>query len=98
MEKNKIIEKEFEYSPGLYRIIDEIIMNSVDNHHRADSGTNTLKVEMDQEWIHVFNNGKSIPIEIHPIEKIHVPELVFGHLLTGSNFDDEEIKLVRMCC
>eukprot|EP01080_Neovahlkampfia_damariscottae_P000190 gene190-4436_t len=93
-ENNKIIEKEIEFSPGLYRILDEIIMNAVDNHHRENTETNILKVNFESEWVHIFNNGKTIPIEIHSIEKIYIPELVFGHLLTGSNFNDEEIKLV----
>lgn len=34
-----------------------------------------------------------IPIEIHSTEKIYTPELIFGHLLAGSNFNDEEKKL-----
>ena len=42
--------------------------------------------------ISVWNNGEGIPIEEHPKEKILVPTLIFGHLLAGSNFDDEEQK------
>ena len=30
---------------------------------------------------------------IHEKEKIYVPELIFGHLLTGSNFDDTMRKV-----
>jgi len=37
----------------------------------------------------VFNNGKGIPVAIHQEHKIYVPELIFGHLLTGSNYNDE---------
>lgn len=40
-------------------------------------------------FISVRNNGQGIPIQIHDTEKIYIPELVFGHLLTGSNFQDE---------
>jgi len=39
--------------------------------------------------ISVLNDGKGIPIVTHPEYKIYVPELIFGHLLTGSNFDDD---------
>ena len=50
---------------------------------------NVLKVEINREEgsISVLNNGAGIPIEIHKEEKIYVPELIFGHLLTSSNYD-----------
>eukprot|EP00804_Cyclotella_cryptica_P000921 CCRYP_001141-RF/>CCRYP_001141-RF protein AED:0.38 eAED:0.38 QI:0/-1/0/1/-1/0/1/0/521 len=46
-----------------------------------------------QPYISICNNGKSIPIQIHKKEHIYIPELLFGHLLTGSNFDDDEKRL-----
>ncbi len=33
--------------------------------------------------ISVYNDGAAIPVELHKVEKIYVPELVFGHLLTS---------------
>jgi len=55
----------------------------------------TLKVVIDVEKneISVYNNGRGIPIEIHSQEKIYIPELIFGHLLSSSNYDDDEKKL-----
>ena len=55
----------------------------------------TLKVVIDVEKneISVYNNGRGIPIEIHSQEKICIPELIFGHLLSSSNYDDDEKKL-----
>ncbi|TCD61068.1 DNA topoisomerase 2 [Steccherinum ochraceum] len=55
----------------------------------------TLKVTIDPEnnTISVYNNGRGIPIEIHSREKIYIPELIFGHLLSSSNYDDDEKKL-----
>ena len=40
----------------------------------------------------VWNDGRGIPVELHPTEQLYVPELIFGHLLTGSNFDDDQKK------
>ena len=40
----------------------------------------------------VFNNGKAIPVVVHKEHKIYVPELVFGHLLTSSNYNDNQQK------
>jgi DNA topoisomerase II len=47
--------------------------------------------------IQVWNNGFGIPVDIHKEEGVYVPELIFGHLLTSSNYDDNE-KKVRLCC
>ena len=55
----------------------------------------TIKVSIDIEesTISVYNSGKGIPIEIHSQEKMYIPELIFGHLLSSSNYDDDEKKL-----
>ncbi len=45
-----------------------------------------------ENTISIENNGKGIPIVIHAKEKVYVPELIFGHLLTSSNYDDNEKK------
>ena len=56
---------------------------------------NAFKVKIDREAgsIEVWNNGKGIPIEMHKKEGIWIPELIFGHLLTSSNYDDEQKKV-----
>ena len=60
-----------------------------------DPNMDTVKVSVDPEnnTISVFNNGRGIPIEIHSTEKVYIPELIFGHLLSSSNYDDDEKKL-----
>lgn len=45
--------------------------------------------------ITVLNNGAGIPVEVHKVEKVYVPELIFGHLLTSSNYNDNEKKASR---
>lgn len=79
--------------PGLYKIFDEIIVNACDNKQR-DKTMDTIKVTIDAEkgMIAVWNNGKGIPVVMHKEHNVYVPELIFGHLLTGSNFDDKKKK------
>lgn len=89
---NKIVQKSITYIPGLYKIFDEILVNAADNYQR-DKSMSQIKVSLNQSSITVYNNGKSIPVAIHPKEKIYVPELVFGHLLTSSNYDDSDKKV-----
>ena len=45
--------------------------------------------------ITVINDGKSIPVQIHREHKIYVAELIFGHLLTSSNYEDKKKKVTR---
>ena len=40
-----------------------------------------------------MNNGRGIPIEIHKEHQVYVPELIFGHMMTSSNYDDDEKKV-----
>ena len=70
------------------------MVNAADNIQR-DKKTNTIKVNIDQKQnrITVWNNGKGIPIEVHKEHGCYVPELVFGHLLTSSNYDDKQKKV-----
>ncbi|CAB3401696.1 unnamed protein product [Caenorhabditis bovis] len=83
------------YPPGLIKIFDEILVNAADNKMR-DPSMNRLEVEIDRRSgrIGVWNNGKGLPVEIHPTERIYVPTLVFGNLFTSSNYDDSEVKVV----
>ncbi|EEP78152.1 DNA topoisomerase 2 [Uncinocarpus reesii 1704] len=86
--------REVSYVPGLYKIFDEILVNAADNKQR-DSSMSEIRVTLDKEAgeISVWNNGRGIPVEIHSKEKIYIPELIFGHLLTSSNYDDDQAKV-----
>lgn len=90
---NNVVQKQISYCPGLFKIFDEIIVNAADNKQR-DPTMNRIEVNInaDENFIRVWNNGNGIPVKIHAVEKIYVAELIFGHLLTGSNFDDGEQK------
>lgn len=80
--------RDVNYIPAMYRIIDELLVNAVDNYNRPNTGTNALKIELNIEtgWISVYNNGKSVPVVLHEKENMMVPELVFGYLLTGMQY------------
>ncbi|XP_030203149.1 DNA topoisomerase 2-beta isoform X2 [Gadus morhua] len=86
--------REITYVPGLYKIFDEILVNAADNKQR-DKHMTTIKINIDPEsnTISVWNNGKGIPVVEHKDEKMYVPALIFGHLLTSSNYDDEQKKV-----
>ncbi|EFJ45103.1 hypothetical protein VOLCADRAFT_94598 [Volvox carteri f. nagariensis] len=86
--------KTVNYPPGLYKIFDEILVNAADNKVR-DPTMDTIKVDVDpaNNSIRVWNSGRGIPVEVHKEEGVYVPELIFGHLLTSSNYNDSEKKI-----
>ncbi|TFK76656.1 type II DNA topoisomerase [Pluteus cervinus] len=90
----RMVHRDVKYVPGFFKIVDEILVNAADNKIN-DANMDTLRVNIDVEegTISVHNNGKGIPIEVHSREKIYIPELIFGHLLSSSNYDDDEKKL-----
>ena len=92
--KGKMSQRQVSYVPGLYKIFDEILVNAADNYHR-DKTMNKIDVQINEEenWISIWNNGKGIPVAIHPEYNIYVPEMIFGQLLTSSNYDDSKKKV-----
>uniref|UniRef100_A0A3Q2U469 DNA topoisomerase 2 n=1 Tax=Fundulus heteroclitus TaxID=8078 RepID=A0A3Q2U469_FUNHE len=82
------------FVPGLYKIFDEILVNAADNKQR-DKSMSCIRVNIDVEnnTISVWNNGKGIPVVEHKVEKVYVPALIFGQLLTSSNYNDDQKKV-----
>ncbi|KAF2830698.1 type II DNA topoisomerase [Ophiobolus disseminans] len=86
--------RDVSYVPGLYKIFDEILVNAADNKQN-DKNMSEIRVTVDRETgeVSIKNDGKGIPIEIHQEHGIYVPEMIFGHLLTSSNYDDNQQKV-----
>ncbi|KAK7432371.1 DNA topoisomerase 2 [Neonectria magnoliae] len=97
-ETKQMDRRKITYVPGLYKIFDEILVNAADNKQGDDMDhTMTyIKVTVDRSTgeITVENNGNGIPVMMHSKEAMYVPQMIFGHLLTGSNYDDDEKKTV----
>jgi DNA topoisomerase II len=93
-ETNAIEFRKVSFVPGLYKIFDEILVNAADNKQN-DKTMDEIKVTIDRESgeISVHNNGKGIPVEMHEKEKMYIPEMIFGHLLTSSNYNDKQEKI-----
>ncbi len=91
---NKMIQKEITYIPSFLKIFDEVVTNSVDEHQRNPK-LNRIDVNIDlsKNQISVRDNG-GIPIVIHKDHNQYVPEVIFGNLMSGSNYDDTEERTV----
>jgi len=90
IENNKMVEKEITYIPSFIKIFDEVIINSIDASKR-NSKLNKIEVNIDKlnNKISIKDNG-GIPVIIHKEHKKYVPEIIFGTLMSGSNYDDSE--------
>jgi len=91
----KIIKKEGMINQGLHRIFIEILSNAIDNVSRSNLSSTPctkIKVDIDRDTgsISIFNDGKTIPIEINKETGLYNPEMLFGKLLTSSNYDDTQ--------
>jgi DNA topoisomerase-2 len=89
-----MIQKEITYIPSFLKIFDEVVTNSVDEHQRNPK-LNRIDVNIDlsKNQISVRDNG-GIPIVIHKDHNQYVPEVIFGNLMSGSNYDDTEERTV----
>lgn len=92
------LERDIEINDGFIRIFLEALSNAIDNFYRSKEGDTPmtkLMINLDEETgkTEIYNDGNHIPIEMHEDEKIYIPELIFGHLLSGSNYNDSEERI-----
>jgi len=105
-ETNKMDTDELTYIPGLLKIFDEVIVNAIDHSMRLKAEeakgkdnikhVKNIKVSIDKDTgiITVYNDGNGIDIKKHSTYgDLWVPELIFGELLTSTNYDKGEEKI-----
>ena len=90
IQDNKIKKVKVQIVPAFHKLFDEIISNSAD-HARTPEGAHltTIDVTVKNGVISVLDNG-GIPVVIHPEYNQYIPDMIFGELRSGSNFDDDE--------
>jgi len=99
---NKIALKHIEYIPGLYKLFDEGIVNCRDhvvriiNSNLLDKKYVTyIETDISEDGtITMTNDGNGIDIAKHPENNMWIPEMIFGHLRTSTNYDKDEKRIV----
>jgi DNA topoisomerase-2 len=97
-----IVLKEIEYVPGLYKLFDEGIVNARDHVVRMIQSSAPDKkmvsyietVISDDGTITITNDGNGIDIAKHPENGLWIPEMIFGHLRTSTNYNKDEKRTV----
>ena len=73
--------------PGLHHLVYEIVDNSIDE---ALAGhCNEIKISINEDGsIRVEDNGRGMPVDIHPKQKIPAVEVIHSILHAGGKFDE----------
>jgi len=102
--KTNIVEKQIQYIPALFKLFDEGIVNCRDHAIRMEKSikdgqengipVTNIDVTIQEDTITMFNDGNGIDVAIHPETQVWIPEMIFGHLRTSTNYDKTEKKIV----
>jgi DNA topoisomerase II len=98
----RIVMKNIEYVPGLYKIYDEFGVNSRDQILRIIHSAlldkkfvTSIKFQVSEDGtITIENDGNGIDVAKHPDNGLWIPEMVFAHLRTSTNYNKDEKKIV----
>ena len=88
------------FNPGFYKLFDELLVNAHDHvvrllQRKSDDPVKTINISVvDGQRIVIRNDGESIDVEKHPDYGVYIPQMIFGELLTSTNYDKSEKKLV----
>lgn len=88
------------FNPGFYKLFDELLVNSHDHvvrlrQRKSENPVKKIEIEIEENrTVTIRNDGESIDVEKHPEYGVYIPQMIFGELLTSTNYDKDEKKLV----
>jgi DNA topoisomerase II len=98
-DSEEFVHRAVRFVPGLYKIFDEILVNVLDHGVRIAAEGHVMKeirveINTTEGYVEVYNSGPGVDVLMHEEHRVYVPELIFGHMLTSSNYDDNEERII----
>ncbi len=79
-------------SAGLHHLVWEIVDNSIDEAMNGHASEITVTLHKDGKSITVADNGRGIPVDVHPKLKRSALEIVYTILHAGGKFEGQNYK------
>lgn len=105
-DENSMNFTEYSWIGGLYKVFDEGIVNCRDHVVRLKQKllnkepnvipVREIEISVDKQTgvITMYNTGNGVDVAKHPENKLWIPEMIFGHLRTSTNYKKDEKKIV----
>jgi DNA gyrase subunit B/topoisomerase-4 subunit B len=78
---------------GLHHLLWEIVDNSVDEVMNGHASRIVVTLESDGKTMSVFDNGRGIPVDVHPKTGKSALEVILTTLHAGGKFDNDAYKV-----
>ena len=96
---DSFVRAKLNVNPGFYKLIDELLVNAHDHvvrlkTRKSENPVKHIEIFTEKDSFMIENDGEPIDIVEHPEHKVWVPQMIFSELLTSTNYDKDEKKLV----